>query len=278
MNARECFFFRYFLYTTPEVCLFSKKIHRPSTYFACGGQRIDARGKMCPMKILAFETANDPGSVAFYDDGQVWARQCPVGPSNSESLLPLAESLLREAGVVTGAETSFRDLSALVFGSGPGSFTGLRVGCGVAQGLAMACERPLLGISSLAAMAFLSGGARVIVALDAGMGEVYYGFFEHGELGEVGVYAPEQAPLPSSTDWLACGNGFAVYPALRERLSPWVSAWRPEIMPSAESLLPLAVPRLARGECIDPALAAPFYVRNKVAKTVAERLSEGGKA
>ena len=162
---------------------------------------------------------------------------------------------------------------------GPGSFTGLRVACGVAQGLSIARDLPLLGIGTLEAMALSSGGERVIVALDARMGEVYFGLFEYGELqGEIGVYAPDAVPVPESSGWLACGNGLAAYPVFRERLAAVVDGWRPEIMPSAEAVVRLAAPRLERGERIDPADATPLYVRNKVAQTVAERLALGGKA
>lgn len=225
------------------------------------------------MIILALETATDPGSVALWRDGEVLARSCPDGQSNSETLLPLAQSLLSESGL------SYADLDGLAFGAGPGSFTGLRVACGAAQGLAVACDLPLLAIGTLDAMALASQGERVIVALDARMGEVYYALYESGQLcGEVGVYPPDAVPLPSTTGWLACGNGLAAYPVLRERLLPYVDQWQSEIMPSAEAVVRLAAPRLARGETIDPADAVPLYVRNKVAQTVAERLAHGGKA
>lgn len=225
------------------------------------------------MLILALETASDPGSVALWRDGQVVARSCPEGQSNSATLLPLAGEVLGELGL------GFADLDGIAFGAGPGSFTGLRVACGVAQGLAVARDLPLLGIGSLEAMALESGGDRVIVALDARMGEVYYGVFEQGRpRGSIGVFAPEAVPLPDSTGWLACGNGLAAYPSLRERLAPCVDTCLPEIMPSAAAIVRLAAPRLERGESIDPADAVPLYVRDKVAKTVLERLAEGGKA
>ena len=228
---------------------------------------------MLPVLILALETATDPGSVALWRDGEVIARSCPDGRSNSETLLPLADSMLREAGL------SFADLNGVAFGMGPGSFTGLRVSCGAAQGLAVARDLPLLGIGTLEAMALASGGERVIVALDARMGEVYYGMYVHGALqGEIGVYAPDTVPLPESSGWLACGNGLSSYPTLCERLGSAVETWKPEIMPSAEAVVRLAAQRLEGGESIDPADAAPLYVRNKVAQTVAERLAIGGKA
>ena len=170
-------------------------------------------------------------------------------------------------------------MQGIAFGMGPGSFTGLRVSCGAAQGLAVARDLPLLGIGTLEAMALASGGERVIVALDARMGEVYYGLYVHCRLlGEIVVCAPESVPLPESTGWVACGNGLSSYPILRERLAAVVDVWRPEIMPSAEAVVRLAAPRLERGESIDPADAAPLYVRNKVAQTVAERLAIGGRA
>lgn len=228
---------------------------------------------MSGMNILALETAADPGSVALWRDGNVVARYCPEGLSNSATLLPLANEILDEAGL------GFADLDGIAFGAGPGSFTGLRVSCGVAQGLAVARDIPLIGIGTLEAMALACGGERVIVTLDARMGEVYFGLFEQGQQrGEIGVYAPDAAPLPTSGRWTACGNGLAAYPRLCERLTPWVDVWLPDIMPSAEAVARLAAQRLAQGECLDPADAVPLYVRDKVAKTITERLAEGGKA
>jgi len=225
------------------------------------------------MNILALETAADPGTVALWRDGEVVARVCAPARSNSETLLPLAEATLRDAAL------GFADVDGIAFGAGPGSFTGLRVACGVAQGLAFARDLPLLGVGTLEAMALESGFERVIVLLDARMGEVYVGFFEHGEQrGEIGVYSPQSIPLPESGGWLACGNALAAYPLLRERLSPCVDRWQPELMPSAAGVARIAASRFLRGETIDPADAVPLYVRNKVAKTVVERLAEGGKA
>lgn len=225
------------------------------------------------MNILALETAADPGSIALWRDGEVVERRCALGRSNSETLLPLAETMLRDAGL------GFADLGGIAFGAGPGSFTGLRVACGAAQGLAFARDLPLLGVGTLEAMAQEGGFERVIVTLDARMGEVYVGFFEHGEQrGEIGVYSPQDVPLPETAGWLACGNALAAYPLLRERLSPFVDRWQPELLPSAAGVARIAAQRLARGAAIDPADAVPLYVRDKVAKTVAERLAEGGKA
>lgn len=226
-----------------------------------------------PRNFLALETAADPGSVALWQDGRVTRRTCPSELSNSAALLPAAEALLAEAGL------GFAQLHGIAFGIGPGSFTGLRVACGVAQGLAFARELPLLGIGTLDAMALSAAAERVIVALDARMGEVYYGIFVAGEAqGAIGVHAPDAVPLPEGEGWTACGSGLSAYPALRQRLAGVADTYLPDVQPDAASVLRLAAPRLVRGECIDPADAAPLYVRDKVAKTVAERLAEGGRA
>jgi tRNA threonylcarbamoyladenosine biosynthesis protein TsaB len=225
------------------------------------------------MKLLALETAADPGSAALWLDGRVVVRDCPRELSNSEALLPAAEALLREEGL------GFSSLDGIAFGMGPGSFTGLRVSCGAALGLAVALDKPLLGVGTLDAMALAAGGKRVIATLDARMGEVYYGLFVDGvRQGEIGVCPPENVPLPASSGWLACGNALSAYPGLRERLAGAVGEWRLDILPHAGFVARLAAPRMARGERVDPADAAPLYVRDKVAKTVAERLAEGGRA
>lgn len=225
------------------------------------------------MNILALETAADPGSVALWCDGRVFAGRCPDGQSNSATLLPTVVACLEDAGI------ALADVDGFAFGAGPGSFTGLRVACGVAQGMAVARDLPLIGIGTLEAMAEVSGGRRVLVLLDARMGEVYYGYFVDGVAqGEIGVVPPEAVPLPATPGWLACGNGLAAYPALRERFAAYVDDWRPEVVPDAVGVARLAATAFARGERPDAADAVPRYVRDKVAKTVAERLAEGGKA
>ncbi|HPU79064.1 tRNA (adenosine(37)-N6)-threonylcarbamoyltransferase complex dimerization subunit type 1 TsaB [Accumulibacter sp.] len=225
------------------------------------------------MNLLAIETSTDLGSIAIWRDGELLRRDCPAGRSHSETLLPLILSTLHEAGL------GFSDLGGIAFAAGPGSFTGLRVACGVAQGLAFAHALPIIPVGTLEAMALASGGEKVIILLDARMGEVYHGrFADSVPLGEVAVCPPSALPLPDSGDWLACGNGLAAYPVLRQRLSGCVSGWHPELMPDAGAVARLAAPRLARGVSIDAAAAAPIYVRNKVALTVVERLAIGGKA
>lgn len=231
------------------------------------------------MNLLAIETSTDAGSIALLHGDTMLARACPAGETHSRTLLPLIHATMAEVGL------TYADLQGIAFGAGPGAFTGLRVACAVAQGLAFPHNLPLMPVDTLAAMAWASGGERVIVALDARMGEVYFACFENGTRhGEEGVYSPESVPQPqeiASGNWLACGNGLAAYPALRERLAPYVENWLSDLMPNAEAVAQLAMSRLARGErnpWCDAADAAPRYVRDKVAQTVAERLAQGGKA
>lgn len=228
------------------------------------------------MYILALETSTESGSCALWRDGELSQRECPAGRSHSETLLPLVRELLAEAGIGVGR------LDGIAFGVGPGAFTGLRVACGAAQGLAVAADLPLLPVTSLETMAAASGAEQVLALLDARMGEVYAARYQLSDgqpcrQGEIRVLAPAAIELPDS-GWLACGNALAAYPELAARIAAAGLASRPDILPTAAWAARLAAPRLAAGGGIDPALAAPLYVRDKVAKTVAERLSEGGRA
>jgi tRNA threonylcarbamoyladenosine biosynthesis protein TsaB len=229
------------------------------------------------MLILALETSTEAGSCALWRDGAALERRCPAGRSHSETLLPLVRELLTEADVSIAA------LDAIAFGAGPGAFTGLRVACAAAQGLAAASGKLLLPVVSLAAMAAQTGEGDTLALLDARMGEIYAARYRvaDGECqlsGEISVLLPAELTLPEATGWRACGNALTAYPELAERLQAAGFALRPEILPTAAAVAALAAPRLARGEGIDAALAAPVYIRNKVAKTVAERLGLGGRA
>ncbi len=229
------------------------------------------------MRILALETSTELGSCALWQDGTVRILHCPPGQSHSATLLPLVRQLLAEAGV------AMADLDAIAFGAGPGAFTGLRVACGAAQGLAVALDKPVVPVNTLATMAWKTPALRVTVCLDARMNEVYSASFERQAddmtlQGLVTVTGPEQVALSAEARALVCGNALKAYPVLAARAEAVGLSLRPDIMPDAEACATLASAALRRGEGIDPALAAPLYVRDKVAQTVAERLAQGGKA
>ena len=148
------------------------------------------------MQILSLESFTDAGSVSLWLDGALSERHCPPGPPSPATLLPLAAALLAEAG------TGFAELDAIAFAEGPGSFTGLRVACGVAQGLAAAHDLPVLPVGTLAAMAEAVASPRVAVCLDARMNEVYFGLFEDGEpVSVIGVHPQAAAGLRRAMRW-----------------------------------------------------------------------------
>jgi tRNA threonylcarbamoyladenosine biosynthesis protein TsaB len=229
------------------------------------------------MKILAIETSTDFGTCALLQDGVIDQRICPPGRPHSETLLPLVREMMADSGI------GFAQLDALAFGAGPGAFTGLRVACGVAQGLAVGAGLPVVPVCGLEAMASSLGEPRVLSLLDARMGEVYAAAYERcGEClelrGEIRVGSPAILDLPTSGNWIACGNALAAYPELAERLRTAGFVLYPGVLPEAGAVAQLAAHRLAHGAGIDPAQAAPLYVRDKVARTIRERLDTGGKA
>jgi tRNA threonylcarbamoyladenosine biosynthesis protein TsaB len=228
--------------------------------------------------ILAIESSTDLLSVALSSDGRLFERAGERGKSHSDLVLPLVEAVLGAGGL------TLSDLDAIAFGAGPGSFTGLRLACGVAQGLAFGAGLPLLGVGSLEALALDAGHEKVYACVDARMNETYCAAYSVAG-GDVEtmiapiVAPPHAVPLPPDAGWHGRGNGFAAYAeALRERFGGRVEDIDAQAVPCAAAVARLAVSRFARGEAIDAALAAPLYVRDKVAFTTAERLARGGKA
>lgn len=183
----------------------------------------------------------------------------------------MVTGLLRQSGLV------LRDLDGIAFGRGPGSFTGLRIACGVAQGLALGAGLPVLGVSTLEAMAEEAGAARVVTCLDARMNEVYAAVWRRADQGwlaeaEAVVCPPAAAPLPTTGGFLGCGSGFAAYPdILAAHYGDRLAEIRPQVIPHARAVARLAVPRFAAGQGVPPELAEPFYVRDKVALKIGER-------
>lgn len=220
------------------------------------------------MKFAAFETSTEWCSVALWLDGELSGIEELAGQRHSDRVLPMLDLLTARAGVPLAS------LDAVAFGAGPGSFTGLRIACGVAQGIAFARGIPVIGVSTLEAMAAESGASRVVACLDARMGEVYFSAYERMEGDSVDAWrevtaaqcvAPSVVAPPAGEGWIGCGNGFAAYGNLG------FATVLAEVHASAISIARLAAPRLAAGEGVDASLALPIYVRDKVAFTEAER-------
>jgi tRNA threonylcarbamoyladenosine biosynthesis protein TsaB len=216
------------------------------------------------VKFAALETSTEWCSVALWRDGELAGIEERAGHRHGELALPMLERLLQAAGL------SVADLDAVAFGAGPGSFTGLRIACGIAQGLAFARKLPVLGVSSLETLAEECGAPRVVACLDARMGEVYYSALEKRgtrweEVIPAQCAAPSALARPPGEDWVGCGSGFGAYGAMgMDRVLPGVH-------PGAAALARLAAPRLAAGEGVDASAAAPRYLRDKVALTTEER-------
>ena len=210
------------------------------------------------MRFAAIETSTEWCSVALWSDGEIAALERRAGNRHSELALPMLEELLKGSS-----------LEAVAFGAGPGAFTGLRIACALAQGLAFARNLPVIGISTLEALAQESGAARVVACIDARMSEVYYAALEKraGRWHEVVAarcVAPNAAPRPPGEGWVGCGNGFAVYGNMG------MSRVFPDLHPTALAVAQLAAPRFAAGEGVDAAQALPVYLRDKVAFTKEE--------
>jgi tRNA threonylcarbamoyladenosine biosynthesis protein TsaB len=223
------------------------------------------------LKILVLETSTELCSAALWLDGEVDSREVVAGQRNSELLLPMVDALL------AAHDISARDLDGVAFGSGPGAFTGVRIACGVAQGIAFGIDVPVAGIGTLLALAAASGAERVVCCLDARMGEVYHAAYEKRgddfvEVHAPGLYKPAAVPALPEGRWSGCGSGFAVFrEELAARYAGSLEHVIENVVPHAREIAVLAAKQFARGNTVDAADALPLYVRNKVALKVNER-------
>lgn len=232
------------------------------------------------MKLLALDTSTEACSAAVYADGVTFSAFELTPRAHTQLILPMIEQVLQQA------HFRLQDMDAVVVGRGPGAFTGIRIGMGVAQGLAMAADKPVIAISTLAALAQQAyqqfGATQVLAALDARMNEVYWGQYAlHDGLmqlqGEEHVCTPQAAPMPLSDDWFAIGHGWSAYSSvLQARFAGKITQTVVEILPAAEFMLPLAIAAWQAGQATAPELAQPVYLRNKIALTTQERMA--GKA
>ncbi|MDH3979994.1 MAG: tRNA (adenosine(37)-N6)-threonylcarbamoyltransferase complex dimerization subunit type 1 TsaB [Gammaproteobacteria bacterium] len=223
-----------------------------------------------PACILAIETATTACSAALLVDGDIRERYALAPRQHATLILPMIESLLVEAGIAVA------QLDAVAFGRGPGSFTGVRIAASIVQGIAFAAERPVLPVSTLAALALggqrETGQARVLAALDARKDEVYWGSYLHTDAGtlelqgEEVVCAAADIAVPAAGDWVGVGSGWDSYgPALLQRLGDRVVRVMPDLEPRAMDVAHLSVDAFEQGRAVSPEQAIPVYLRNNVA-------------
>lgn len=222
-------------------------------------------------RILALDTATEACSVALWNDGEVHAlfELCPR--EHTQRILPMVAQVLSDSGVALAG------LDALAFGRGPGSFTGVRIGIGIAQGLALGADLPMIGVSTLKTMAQgaqrVAGASRVLAAIDARMGEVYWAQYTAqgdgvwlGEESEV-VQTPAQIALAQARSlqgmWHHVGTGWQTYPSLMADSSAELRDGQ-MLLPMAEDMLPLALQAWRDGGAVSVEQAQPTYLRNEV--------------
>jgi tRNA threonylcarbamoyladenosine biosynthesis protein TsaB len=220
------------------------------------------------MTLLALETSTEFCSVALLGaDGLHW-REVSAGRTHSDILLDMVDQQLLACGV------QLQDIDGIAFGAGPGSFTGVRIACAVAQGLALATGKPVLAVSTLEAMAEASGATAVACALDARLGELYLAAYLREEAGWTtritpGLYARAALPALPPGEWIGCGSGYVAEAQLH---AAWgVTRVVPGLHPRADAIARLGAAQLQAGKGIAARDAAPLYLRDKVAQTLAER-------
>ncbi len=224
-----------------------------------------------PLKILSLETSAEYCSVSLRSGDQITSCEELAGQKHSELLLPMVHELITAAGL------EIQDLDAVAFGAGPGSFTGLRIACGVVQGLAFAAGCPVVPVGTLEALAEATDGARVVVCTDARMGQIYHGAFARTDeswqaLLPPSLCDPDDLPQLPGEGWLGCGSGFERY---REAL---VAQYRAQLVGIKEGLVAhanqiatLGTKYFLAGHSVSCMEAVPVYVRDKVALTMKEQ-------
>jgi len=222
-------------------------------------------------RILALDTATEACSAALLNQQYIDARFEIAPRDHTQRILPLVEELL------VAQQLELTELDALAFGRGPGSFTGVRIGIGIAQGLAFGATLPMIGVSTLATLAQgawrQQGASRVLAAIDARMGEVYWAEYQRDEKGvwqgeaSESVLSPEAALTRMQAlegEWHTAGTGWQAYPELQQGHALQLTASE-VLLPAAQDMLPLAQQALEQGKTVLPEHAEPTYLRNEVA-------------
>jgi len=218
-------------------------------------------------KILIIDTSTEACSVAITHGEALYHQQDVTPRSHTKMVLPMVDAMLNKANL------TLKELDAIAWGRGPGSFTGVRIGTGIMQGLALGANKPVIGISTLATMAQQAmdehGATDVIAAIDARMNEVYWGVFKNIEgiatlVGQEMVVKPEAIDNAAleDTQYMAVGTAWSAYPALKDIANIEVNT--DILYPSSHAMAPLAKAQFRLGHAVDVDDASPVYVRDTV--------------
>jgi tRNA threonylcarbamoyladenosine biosynthesis protein TsaB len=234
------------------------------------------------LKLLALETSTERLSLAVLHGESMFARDVDAGQRHSELTIPLLHELFAESGL------KLADMDAIAFGQGPGSFTGVRIACGLTQGMALGAGKPVVPVPTQMALAeqcrHASGTDRVLVALDARMNEIYFAAYSWTADGWQAAVAPmlvKPDQLPPLGDegerWQGIGSAFeadVLAAALSARYGDAIAGITRGALPSARDVVTIAVRQIERrgiASALPASQAAPLYLRNKVAMTIEER-------
>lgn len=228
------------------------------------------------MNLLAIDTSTDMCSVALNVGGEVTRKEELVPQQHASRLLPMIEELLSES------QLTATQLDGLVFGQGPGSFTGVRIAAAAAQGIALASDIDVLGVSTLQALAVQAHRElsliETVALIDARMGQVYWACFQvdaevqYKLIGEECVSDPVDVRPPESQKWTGVGSGAMAYSDKLVAENLIIDLPTAQMYPLAADMLRLALPRFRAGEAVSVELGVPVYIRDKVALTEKERV------
>lgn len=219
------------------------------------------------MNILGFDTSANACSVALLTGDKITEHHEIAPMQQAKRILPIINQLL------AAEKITLKQLDAIAFGCGPGSFTGVRIATSVAQGLAFAAEKPLIPVSSLAALAQTAytdlGWKKLIVAVDARMNECYWAWYEVDSdhlvklNGKENITAPKAIQIPDETSWYGVGNAWDIYNA--EIIVKSIPK-NTQPIPTAKAIISLAKDRFLQGNVVPAREAIPVYLRDEVAK------------
>ena len=225
------------------------------------------------MKILSIDACTETISIALIVGKVITEKNFPSGKNYSGNILPEIKILLSESNL------KIQDIGAVAFGAGPGSFTGIRVACGIAYGIAYANNLPIVGVNTLEALALLSKHENSISCIDARMGQVYLGIYQNRNntitsLIEPGVFNPSELPkLPKIKKAIVIGSGLSLYKEeLKSQYSDIELEYFEDKCSLASAIGILSIGQFSNGFNLKN--AAPIYIRNKVAQTTKERLNK----